>query len=303
MKKIQTTDYIMRHIEGETVMNRGKILEAKELVKDKIEELKIRVNKLNKKPKLVILRVGNDFASGKYVANKINRCKEVGIKSEVIHLREDVSKSEIAHRIKVLNDNAWVTAILLQLPLPKHLDEDYLTSLIDPKKDVDGFTSENMGKLILGQDSNIACTPKGIMALLKEDNIDVKGKDVLIINRSNIVGKPLSMLMLKNDATPTIAHSKTKDLMNKVWNSDIIVTAIGKPNFFKSKDFKPGTIIIDVAINFDEDGKMCGDVSKSDYDRLVEKNCIITKVPGCIGQMTVLSLIEQTIEIAERNNI
>lgn len=303
MKITQTADYIMKHIGGETVMNKGKILEAKELVKDKIEELKVRVSKLNKKPKLVILRVGNDFASGKYVANKINKCKEVGIESEIIHLREDISQSEIAHKIKVLNDNAWVTAILLQLPLPKHLDEDYLTSLIDPKKDVDGFTSENMGKLILGQNGNIACTPKGVMALLKEGDIDVKGKDVLIINRSNIVGKPLSMLMLQNDATPTIAHSKTKDLMNKVWNSDIVVTAIGKPNFFKSKDFKPGTTIIDVSINFDEDGKMCGDVSKSDYDRLVEKNCIITKVPGCIGQMTVLSLVEQTIEIAERNNI
>lgn len=303
MKEIQTTDYIAAHIGGETIMNGGRILDTRELVKDKIEELKIRVNKLKTRPKLVIIRVGNDFASGKYVANKIKRCEEVGIESEIIHLHENVSQSDVAHRIKVLNDNAWTTGILLQLPLPKHLDEDYLTSLIDPKKDVDGFTYENMGKLMLGQECNIACTPKGIMTMLKENNIDVKGKDALIINRSNIVGKPLSMLMLQNDATPTIAHSKTKNLMSKVWNSDIVVTAIGRSNFFKSKDFKPGTTIIDVSINFDENGKMCGDVCKSDYDRLIEKGCNITPVPNGCGQLTVMSLIEQTIEIAERNNI
>lgn len=303
MKNIQTTDYIAAHIGGETIMNRGKILDTRELVRCRIEELKIRADKLKTKPKLVIIRVGNDFASGKYVANKIKRCEEVGMESEIIHLHENVSQSDVAHRIKVLNDNAWTTGILLQLPLPKHLDEDYLTSLIDPKKDVDGFTYENMGKLILGQEGNIACTPRGIMTILKENNIDVKGKDVLIINRSNIVGKPLSMLMLQNDATPTISHSKTKNLMNKVWNSDIVVTAIGKPNFFRSKDFKPGTTIIDVSINFDDNKKMCGDVSKCDYDRLIEKGCNITPVPNGCGQLTVLSLIEQTIEIAERNNI
>ena len=302
MKEIQTTDYIMRHINKETVMNRGRILDTRELVKDKIEELKIRVDKLKTRPKLVIIRVGKDFASGKYVANKIKRCEEVGIESEIIHLHENVSQSDVAHRIKVLNDNAWTTGILLQLPLPKTLDEDYLTSLIDPKKDVDGFTYENMGKLILGQEGNIACTPKGIMTMLKENNIDVKGKDVLIINRSNIVGKPLSMLMLQNDATPMIAHSKTKNLMSKVWNSDIVVTAIGKSNFFKSKDFKPGTTIIDVSINFDENGKMCGDVCKSDYDRLIEKGCNITPVPFGVGTLTTFSLIEQTIEMHERYN-
>ncbi len=293
---MNTADYISRHINGE-----GKVLETKELVENKIEELKGRVSKLNRKPKLVIIRVGEDYASGKYVANKIKRCKEVGIESEVIHFPEDVYELEIVHKIKLLNNDSAVTAILLQLPLPKHLNENYLTSLISPKKDVDGFAIENMGKLMLNQEGNVACTPKGIMTILKANHINVDGKDVLIINRSNIVGKPLNMLMLQENATVTIAHSKTKDLETKIWNADVVVTAIGKPNFFESKDFKPGTVIIDVSINFDENGKMCGDVRKSDYDRLVEKGCKISPVPNGVGQMTVLSLIEQTIEIAERN--
>lgn len=293
---MNTADYISRHING-----KGKVLETKELVENKIEELKDRVSKLYRKPKLVIIRVGEDYASGKYVANKIKRCKEVGIESEVIHFPKDVYELEIVHEIKLLNNDSAVTAILLQLPLPKHLNENYLTSLISPEKDVDGFTIGNMGKLMLNQEGNIACTPKGIMTILKENHIDVNGKDVLIINRSNIVGKPLSMLMLQENATVTIAHSKTKDLETKIWNADVVVTAIGKPNFFESKDFKPGTVIIDVSINFDENGKMCGDVRKSDYDRLVKKGCKISPVPNGVGQMTVLSLIEQTIEIAERN--
>ena len=292
---MNTADYISRHINGE-----GKVLETKELVENKIEELKDRVSKLSRNPKIAIIRVGGDYASGKYVANKIKRCKEVGIESEVIHFPKDVDQMTLEWEILRLNVEN-IDGILLQLPLPKHLDENHLTNLIETEKDVDGFTIGNMGKLMLNQEGNIACTPKGIMAILKENHIDVNGKDVLIINRSNIVGKPLSMLMLQENATVTIAHSKTKDLETKIWNADIVVTAIGKPNFFEAKDFRPGTVIIDVSINFDENGKMCGDVKKSDYDRLVEKGCKISPVPNGIGQMTVLSLIEQTIEIAERN--
>ena len=292
---MSTADYISRHINGQ-----GKILDAKELVVNKIEELKNRVSKLNRKPKLAIIRVGDDYASGKYVANKIKRCNEVGMESEVIHFPKDVDQMTLEFEILRLNVED-TDGILLQLPLPKHLDEDYLTNLIDPKKDVDGFTIENMGKLMLNQEGNVACTPKGIMTILKENHIDLNGKDVLIINRSNIVGKPLSMLMLQEDATVTIAHSKTKNLETKVWNADIIITAIGKPNFFEAKDFKPGTVIIDVSINFDENGKMCGDVKKSDYNRLVEKGCKISPVPNGVGQMTVLSLIEQTVNTSDCN--
>ena len=292
---MSTADYISRHINGQ-----GKILDAKELVENKIEELKHRVNKLNRKPKLSIIRVGDDYASGKYVANKIKRCNEVGIESEVIHFSKDVDQMTLGFEILRLNVED-TDGILLQLPLPKHLDEDYLTNLIDPKKDVDGFTIENIGKLMLNQEGNVACTPKGIMTILKENHIDLNGKDVLIINRSNIVGKPLSMLMLQENATVTIAHSKTKNLETKVWNADIVITAIGKPNFFEAKDFRPGTVIIDVSINFDENGKMCGDVKKSDYNRLVEKGCKISPVPNGVGQMTVLSLIEQTVNTSDCN--
>lgn len=276
------------------------LLEAKPYVEMKIKELKERVEKLETKPKLVIIRVGNDFASGKYVANKIKRCEEVGIISEVIHLREDVDDFRVGSEINALNKDKNVTGILLQLPLPKHLNEDYLTNLIDPSKDVDGFTTENMGRLVLGMEGNIACTPRGIIDLLKFYEIPIEGENVLIINRSNIVGKPLVHLFLKENATVTIAHSRTRDLREKMANADIIVTAIGKPNYFDVWDFEPDQTIVDVSINFDENGKMCGDVDKLDYGVISnDLFCNLTPVPNGIGQMTVISLLEQTVEIAE----
>ena len=278
------------------------LLDARKIVEKKIVELKNRVDKLEKKPKLVIIRIGDDFASGKYVANKIKRCSEVGIDSQIIHLEENITQLEVEKTILKLNEDKNVTGILLQLPIPKHLDEDYLTNLIKDEKDVDGFTIANMGKLSLGLDGNIACTPRGVITLLKEFNIDIESKDVLIINRSNIVGKPLAQLFLKENATVTIAHSKTKNLKQKIALSDIVVSAVGKANFLSADDFEDNTTIIDVSINFNELGKMCGDVKKEDYDILInEKNCNLTPVPNGVGQMTVIELIEQTIEIAEKN--
>ena len=277
------------------------LLDARKIVEKKIAELKNRVDKLEKKPKLVIIRIGDDFASGKYVANKIKRCSEVGIDSEIIHLEENITQLEVEETILRLNEDKNITGILLQLPIPKHLDEDYLTNLIKDEKDVDGFTIANMGKLSLGLDGNIACTPRGIITLLKEFDIEIESKDVLIINRSNIVGKPLIQMFLKENATVTIAHSKTKNLKEKVKLSDIVVTAVGKINFLSADDFSDNTTIIDVSINFDEFGKMCGDISKDNYSILIEeKNCNITPVPNGVGQMTVIELIEQTIEIAEK---
>ena len=277
------------------------LLDARQLVGKKVEELKKRVNRLNKKPSLVIIRIGEDFASGKYVANKIKKCEEVGIESKIIHLEENISQQIVEKTILDLNKDEKVTGILLQLPIPKHLDEEYLTNLIEDEKDVDGFTIGNMGKLSLGLDGNVACTPRGIITLLKEFKIDIEGKDVLIINRSNIVGKPLAQLFLKDNATVTIAHSKTKNLKEKIKLSDIVVTAVGRSNFLEASDFSDNTTIIDVSINFDELGKMCGDVKKDDYDILVnEKQCNLTPVPNGVGQMTVIELIEQTIEIAEK---
>lgn len=277
------------------------LLDARELVSKKVDELKSRVDKLSKKPSLVIIRVGDDFASGKYVANKIKKCNEVGIDSKIIHFDGDVKQEVVEETILNLNKDEDITGILLQLPIPKHLDEDYLTNLIEDEKDVDGFTIGNMGKLSLGLESNVACTPRGIITLLKEFNIEIEGQDVLIINRSNIVGKPLAQLFLKENATVTIAHSKTKNLKEKIVLSDIVVTAVGKANFLRADDFKNNTTIIDVSINFNELGKMCGDVAKEDYDVLVnEKQCNLTPVPNGVGQMTVIELIEQTIEIAEK---
>lgn len=277
------------------------LLDARKIVEKKIAELKNRVDKLEKKPKLVIIRIGDDFASGKYVANKIKRCSEVGIDSQIIHLKENITQLEVEKTILKLNEDKDITGILLQLPIPKHLDEDYLTNLIKDEKDVDGFTIANMGKLSLGLDGNIACTPRGVITLLKEFNIDIESKDVLIINRSNIVGKPLAQLFLKENATVTIAHSKTKNLKQKIALADIVVSAVGKVNFLSADDFEDNTTIIDVSINFNELGKMCGDVKKEDYDILInEKNCNLTPVPNGVGQMTVIELIEQTIEIAEK---
>lgn len=277
------------------------LLDARKLVSKKVDELKSRVDKLSKKPSLVIIRVGDDFASGKYVANKIKKCDEVGIDSKIIHFDGDVKQEVVEETILNLNKDEDITGILLQLPIPKHLDEDYLTNLIEDEKDVDGFTIGNMGKLSLGLESNVACTPRGIITLLKEFNIEIEGQDVLIINRSNIVGKPLAQLFLKENATVTIAHSKTKNLKEKIVLSDIVVTAVGKANFLRADDFKNNTTIIDVSINFNELGKMCGDVAKEDYDGLVnEKQCNLTPVPNGVGQMTVIELIEQTIEIAEK---
>ena len=280
------------------------LLDARQLVVKKIEELKDRVNKLSKNPSLVIIRVGDDFASGKYVSNKIKRCEEVGISSRIIHLDENVSQEVVEETILKLNKDEDVTGVLLQLPIPKHLDEDYLTNLIEDEKDVDGFTIGNMGKLSLGLESNVACTPRGIITLLKEFNIEIEGQDVLIINRSNIVGKPLAQLFLKENATVTIAHSKTKNLKEKIASVDIVVTAVGRANFLRAENFSEKTTIIDVSINFNELGKMCGDVSKEDYDIIVnEKKCNLTPVPNGVGQMTVIELIEQTIEIAEKKEI
>lgn len=280
------------------------LLDARQLVTKKVSELKNRVDKLRKKPSLVIIRIGEDFASGKYVANKIKKCEEVGIDSKIIHLDENIKQSEVERIILDLNKNKDVTGVLLQLPIPKHLDEDYLTNLIEDEKDVDGFTIGNMGKLALNLYGNVACTPRGIMTLLKEFNIQIEGKDVLIINRSNIVGKPLAQLFLKENATVTIAHSKTKNLKDKIVSSDIVVTAVGKANFLRAEDFSNNTTIIDVSINFNEEGKMCGDVSKEDYNIIVnDKQCNLTPVPNGVGQMTVIELIEQTIEIAEKGEI
>lgn len=277
------------------------LLSAKPFVEYKIQEMKETVSKLKTKPILALIRVGNDPASVKYVSNKIKRCEEVGIVSQVYELPEDVEQKEVVRLINKLNSDFRVSGILLQLPLPEHLDEHYLTNQICPYKDVDGFTTWNTGNLSLGAKCNVPCTPKGIIDLMKYYNIEIESKDVVIVGASNIVGKPLAQLFLREKATPTICHSKTKNLKDKVKSADIVVLGTGHANFMSADDFSDETIIIDVSINFDENGKMCGDVVKADYDKLIEKGCSITPVPGGIGQCTVIALLENTINVHIKN--
>lgn len=278
------------------------ILYTEQYVKEKIATLKTRVEKLAKPPKLVIIRIEGDPASERYVRNKEKRCNEVGIISETILLPNDVSQEYVEEKISKLNRDDNVDAILLQLPLPDHLDEHYLTNQIYPSKDVDGFTVYNAGMLALGTPGNIACTPKGIIEFLKYNNIKLEGADVCIVNASNIVGKPLANLFLIEGATPTICHKQTKNVKHKIQQADIVILATGNADFVCADDLMTGQVVIDVSINFNAEGKMCGDIKKSDYETLVNNNVDFTPVPGGVGQLTVLTLIEQTIEIVENNN-
>lgn len=272
-------------------------LSAKSYVAYKIQEQAKKVAELKDVPRLYILQVEGDKASDKYVANKIKRCQQVGIEVNHILMPSDIQNEGVASIIDILNDTDDVTGILLQLPLPEHLDENYLTNLIVPEKDVDGFTITNIGKLSSGNPYTVPCTAKGIMDLLDYYNIDVCGRDVLIINRSNIVGKPLAQLMLQRNATVTMAHSHTEYLKEKIWHADIVVTGVGIPNFLNKYDFSSNTVIIDVSINF-VDGRMCGDVNKEDYEDIMEYNAL-TPVPGGVGQTTVIALIDNLIYMQE----
>ena len=275
------------------------LLDGKKYAEAKVSELKERASQLPKKPMLAIIQVAGDIASDVYVQNKFKRCIEVGVVPKLYYFLDNVQQWQIQNKIYELNMDDEITGILLQLPLPDHLDAEYLTNLIDPRKDVDGFTELNTGRLSLGKSCSVPCTAKGVIDMLDFYNIPIEGKDVLIINRSDIVGKPLAQLFLQRNATVTVAHSKTQNLKEKVKQADIVVTAVGKPNFLKYDDFKEGATVIDVAINF-VDGRMCGDVKKTSYGYLQTLGNL-TPVPGGVGQATVVSLIDNVITIAEQD--
>ena len=283
----------------------GKLLKAEPYINKRKKELKEEIIKYNLKPKLVIVRVGNDYASQKYVANKVKLGTECGVDVEVLHLSEEISQNDLLQEIENINKREDISGCLIQLPLPKHINENLVLEALKAELDVDGFSRNNLGGLLRGEKVITACTPKGIINLLKYYNIPIEGKDVLIINRSTIVGKPLMLLFLQENATVTVAHSKTTFLHEKIRNADIIITAIGKDNTFYYGDFKDNQTIIDVSINFDMEGKLCGDVYKGDYNDLInDKNCNITPVPGGVGPLTVLSLIENVIELEKvKNNL
>lgn len=268
------------------------ILDGKNLAKKITENIKKQVENLEKKPKLAVVLVGNNPASEIYVRNKQKKAIELGFESVVLPLPEDISEENLLEHIYILNEDTSINAILVQLPLPKHLNKQRILEAIEPIKDVDGFTSYNFGRLALGyKPYAIPCTPKGIIRIIDEYNIKLEGKKVLVIGRSNIVGKPISLLLQARNATVTMAHSKTEELEKLILSSDIIVSAVGIPNLVKN--VKKDAIVIDVGINRTENG-LCGDV---DYNSASKNASHITPVPGGVGPMTIAMLMENTLEL------
>ena len=279
----------------------AEILNGKELAKKVRENVKLEVDKLKLEginPKLAVIMVGNDSASAVYVRNKSNACKKAGIEFEEFLLPEETEEEELVNLIKKLNSDDSVHGILLQSPIPKHIDIEKAFSVISPEKDVDGFNAVNVGNLTIGRDCFISCTPYGVMKLLEEYNIEVEGKRAVVIGRSNIVGKPMLQCLLSKNATVTICHSRTKDLVNVVKEADIVVAAIGKPNFITGDMIKEGAVVIDVGINRMEDGKLLGDVN---FDEVKDKASFITPVPGGVGPMTIAMLVENVVKAAKNS--
>jgi len=245
-------------------------------------------------PKLTVILVGNDAGSVSYVTGKAKACEEVGILNETVRYEESVSQEELLQKIAELNEDEKTDGILVQLPLPKHIDEKIIILAIEQKKDVDGFHPLNVAALWNKTECILPCTPKGIIKLLKSQNIEIKGKKVVVIGRSNIVGLPVSKLLLDENATVTIAHSRTENLAEVASEADILVVAIGKPKFVTAEMVKEGAVVIDVGVNRDQNtGKLCGDV---DFQSVAAKTSFITPVPGGVGPMTICCLIENTIE-------
>lgn len=278
------------------------IIDGKVLAKKIREDLKVECEELKKQginPKLAVIMVGNNPASKVYVKNKSKACDQIGIEYEEHLLEETITQQELNELIKKLNHTKEVNGILLQSPLPKHLDINQAFKAISYRKDVDGFTPSSIGKLVMGGDTFISCTPYGVIRMLEEYKIDLTGKDVVIIGRSNIVGKPLAQCCLAKNATVTICHSRTKDLKKHTQRADILVAAIGKAKFVTKDMVKDGAVVIDVGINRDENGKMVGDV---DFENVEPIASYITPVPGGVGPMTIAMLMNNVIKATKEQN-
>ncbi|MBL1223794.1 bifunctional methylenetetrahydrofolate dehydrogenase/methenyltetrahydrofolate cyclohydrolase [Enterococcus sp. BWR-S5] len=278
----------------------GQLINGRELADKMQEEMKQEVSQLAKegiRPGLVVLLVGENPASQTYVKNKDLAAEKIGILSKVERLPETISEEELLERIDYYNRSEDFHGILVQLPLPAHIDEEKVLLAIDPKKDVDGFHPMNLGHLFIGNPTMIPCTPYGIMKMFEAYNIPLEGKRAVIIGRSNIVGKPMAQLMLMENATVTIAHSRTKDLPALAKEADILVVAIGRGHFVTKEFVKPGAVVIDVGMNRDENGKLIGDVKFDEVSELAE---YITPVPKGVGPMTITMLMYQTIEAAKK---
>ena len=278
------------------------IIDGKELAKKTRQNLKIECDELKNKginPKLAVIMVGDNPASKVYVRNKSKACQEVGVEYEEYLLDSNITQKNLIDLIKKLNNDKNINGILLQSPIPKHLDINEAFRTIDYNKDVDGFHPMNVGKLTLGQDTFVSCTPYGVMRMFEEYNIDLCGKNVVILGRSNIVGKPLTQCCLNKSATITVCHSKTQNTKKITKEADIVISAIGKPKFITEDMIKEGAIVIDVGINRDENGKIVGDV---DFENVKQKASYITPVPGGVGPMTVAMLINNVIKAAKNQN-
>lgn len=277
----------------------AQLLDGKTMSNELREKLALRVENLKARgvtPGLAVILVGEDPASQIYVKNKGLGCAQVGMHSVTIRLPETTTQQELETQIDQLNGDASIHGILVQLPLPKGLDEAAALARIAPEKDVDGFHVVNAGKLFTGQKGVVACTPKGAMEMIRRTGIDLSGKEAVVVGRSNIVGKPMAMLLLQQNATVTMCHSRTQHLAGHTRRADVLVAAVGKPRFITADMVKPGAIVIDVGINR-VDGKVVGDV---DFDAVKEVASWITPVPGGVGRMTITMLLENTIEAAER---
>lgn len=262
-------------------------------IKTRVEKLK---NEYNYVPGLAVILVGDDPASEIYVNNKGKGCTEVGIHSETIRMNAETTQEELIGMIRKLNEDPSVNGILVQLPLPRHIDENAVLAEIVPEKDVDGFHLLNVGHLMTGTEGVVPCTPKGALKMIRSTGIDLNGKEAVVIGRSNIVGKPMAMLLLQENCTVTMCHSRTKDLASHTRNADVLVVAVGKAGFVTGDMIKPGAVVIDVGINR-VNGKVTGDV---DFESASEVAGCITPVPGGVGKMTITMLLENTVEAAER---
>ncbi|EHC6210409.1 TPA: bifunctional methylenetetrahydrofolate dehydrogenase/methenyltetrahydrofolate cyclohydrolase FolD [Listeria monocytogenes] len=277
----------------------GEIIDGKKLAKEIQEKVTREVAELvkeGKQPGLAVVLVGDNQASRTYVRNKQKRTEEAGMKSVLIELPENVTEEKLLSVVEELNEDKTIHGILVQLPLPEHISEEKVIDTISFDKDVDGFHPVNVGNLFIGKDSFVPCTPAGIIELIKSTGTQIEGKRAVVIGRSNIVGKPVAQLLLNENATVTIAHSRTKDLPQVAKEADILVVATGLAKFVKKDYIKPGAIVIDVGMDRDENNKLCGDV---DFDDVVEEAGFITPVPGGVGPMTITMLLANTLKAAK----
>ena len=275
------------------------IIDGKELAKKIRKELKVECDELKEKginPKLAVIMVGDNPASKVYVRNKSRACEEIGIEYEEFLLQDNIKQEELISLIKKLNENKSINGILLQSPIPEHLNINEAFKTITYRKDVDGFTPSSVGKLCIGEDTFISCTPYGVMKMFEEYNIDLTGKNVVILGRSNIVGKPLIQCCLAKNATVTVCHSKTKNIEEYTKKADVLIAAIGKAKFVTKDMVKKGVVIIDVGINRNEQGKLVGDV---DFENVEPLASYITPVPGGVGPMTIAMLMNNVIKAAK----